>query len=89
MTEDFRTRFDPTRRPGDPGAGAAPVEAEEADGLTGPPTEAYSLVSADRRQKMMVVFRFKTGNAVALAYGYLVSVEYDPSLAIQMDFSGY
>ena len=37
----------------------------------------------------MLELRFKSGNATALAYSYLVSANYNPSLAIRMDFSGY
>ena len=52
-------------------------------------SEAFSLISSQRQQKLMVEFRFKTGNARALAYSYLVGIEFDPSTGIKMDFSGY
>jgi len=52
-------------------------------------TDAYSLVSSQRQQKLMLELRFKTGNARALAYSYLVGIDFDPSAEIKMDFSGY
>jgi hypothetical protein len=91
MADDFRSKFDPTRSradgspAADPPAPASDEAAEECDAGD----KAFSLVSADRRQKLMVEFRLKTGNAVALAYSYLVSVGLDPSQSIRMDFSGY
>jgi hypothetical protein len=53
------------------------------------PNPAFSLVSADRQQKTMLEFCFVDGNAVALAYAYLVGIQFNPSMEIQMDFSGY
>jgi hypothetical protein len=50
---------------------------------------AYSILSADRQRKVMVEFRRKNGNAKALAYSYLVALDFDPSEGIAMDFSGY
>jgi hypothetical protein len=91
VSEEFRSKFDPTRRRGDGDVAAAlsasPVADDEED--ADPGDKAFSLLSADRRHKLMLEFRFKTGNAVALAYSYLVSVHLDPSKAIRMDFSGY
>lgn len=51
--------------------------------------DPYSIRSADRQQKVMLELRFKNGNAKALAYSYLVSIDFDPSKGIRMDFSGY
>lgn len=80
--------FDPLRRAGEePEEPAAPPAVEDEE--TEASEQAYSTVSADRRQKLMLELRFQTGNALALAYSYLVSVEVDPSAAIVMDFSGY
>ena len=50
---------------------------------------AFSILSADRQRKVMVEFRWKHGNAKALAYSYLVALDFDPSEGIAMDFSGY
>jgi hypothetical protein len=50
---------------------------------------SYSTLSADRQQKVMLELRFKTGNAKALAYSYLVGIDFDPSEGIMLDFSGY
>jgi hypothetical protein len=58
------------------------VEAEEAK-------PSYSTLSADRMQKVMLELRYKTGNAKALAYSYLVGIDFDPSEGIVLDFSGH
>ncbi len=58
------------------------LEAEEE----GP---SYSTLSADRMQKVMLELRYKTGNAKALAYSYLVGIDFDPSEGIVLDFSGH
>lgn len=50
---------------------------------------AYSVSSADRRQKAMLEFRFLSGNAKALAYSYLIGIDFDPSAGIVLDFSQY
>jgi hypothetical protein len=50
---------------------------------------AFSILSADRQRKVMVEFRWKQGNAKALAYSYLVALDFDPSEGIAGDFSGY
>lgn len=90
MDEMFRTRFDPTRQQSGPGTSPVPdVGDGEANEEVQDHSQAFSLVSPDRRQKLMLELRFKTGNATALAYSYLVSVTLDPSQALVMDFSGY
>lgn len=89
MDEPFRPRFDPslpTTAAVTPTASAGDETTDEGPAGAHP---AYSMVSADRRQKLMLELRLKTGNATALAYSYLVSVTLDPSQAIVMDFSGY
>jgi hypothetical protein len=53
------------------------------------PSDAFSLVSADRHRKVMLELRMLDGNSKALAYSYLVAVDFDPSEGIRMDFSGY
>src|SRR5262245_26119416 len=68
--------------------GTAP-SAPAAAGGEGSSPEAFSVLSADRAQKVMCEFRLKTGNAVALAYSYLVKIEFDPSEVIDLDFSAH
>lgn len=89
----FSDRVDPAKRlaelrDGD-GGKAAPAAEEPLAVELDDDQEAYSVLSADRQHKLMVEFRFKTGNARAFAYSYLVSIEFDPSKEIRMDFSGY
>jgi hypothetical protein len=50
---------------------------------------AFSTLSADRQRKVMLELRYKTGNAKALAYCYLVGIDFNPSKEIVMDFSAY
>lgn len=89
--EGFRDKFDPGKRLTELRRGGEPADTtpsgESADDEGAP--EAFSLLSADRQQKVMLEFRFKDGNARALPYSYLVSLDFDPSNGIGMDFSGY
>jgi hypothetical protein len=89
----FSNRVDPSKRLAelrDAGAGKSATEVEEPLALElDDEQEAFSTLSADRQQKVMLELRFKDGNAKALAYSYLVSIDYDPSQGIRMDFSGY
>jgi hypothetical protein len=69
-----------------------PPAPENVDGLEIEPEEssgAFSVISADRQQKLMIDFRRLNGNRKALAYSYLVACDFDPSEAIKLDFSGY
>lgn len=86
---------DKYRRPGDAaarlaelreGKKPAELEAEIEDGEQ-EVSEAFSMRSADRQQKVMLELRFKTGDATALAYSYLARVDCDPSKEIVLDFS--
>jgi len=52
-------------------------------------SKAFSKISADRMQKLMLELRFLGGNAKAFAYSYLVSASLDLSEGIRLDFSGY
>ena len=67
------------------GASAATAEPSSEKALEGD-REAFSAVSADQTQKMMVVLRFKNGTAKAISYSYLFDIDIDPSNAIVMDF---
>lgn len=88
MTDDkFKGLVDKTRRQAVEGKDTVP-EAVGAEAEAGS-SEAYSVLSADRAQKTMCEFRLKTGNAVALAYSYLVKAEFNPSLGIELDFSAH
>ena len=71
---------------------AEPSAAEEADSVEfeqDDASAAFSIISADRQQKVMVDFQQVDGNAKALAYSYLVACEIDASAGIKLDFSGY
>jgi hypothetical protein len=89
----FSDRIDPGKRLAelrDGGSSKPAPEAEEpvAVELEEEP-DAFSVISADRQHKLMVEFRLKSNNARAFAYSYLVTIDFNPSDGIRMDFSGY
>ena len=55
-------------------------EAEEVS------EEAFSTLSADRQQKVMLEFRYKSGDAEALSYSYLTRAYFNPSKGIRLVF---
>lgn len=84
--EKFKGLVEKTRRAADTKDAApetGPV-AEEAEGK-----EAFSVLSADRMQKVMCEFRFKTGDSAALPYSYLVLATHNRSDGIELDFSAH
>lgn len=88
----FQDQVDTNRRLADLRGTAGKPAAAEGAGPHPPPQEddpAFSILSADRQQKVMLELRFKNGNAKALAYSYLVGMDFDPSKEIVMDFSAY
>jgi hypothetical protein len=87
MDDKFKGLVDKTRRQVADGRDTMPAaEGTEVEAVG---SESYSVLSADRAQKAMCEFRLKTGNAVALAYSYLVKIDFDPSAGIEMDFSAH
>jgi hypothetical protein len=88
-TNDPRTRLDQLRRRKEDGQEILTLDEEE-DELE--PAEddgrCYSIVSADRMRKLALELRYLTGDGKALAYSYLVSIDWSPSEGIKMDFSG-
>ena len=90
--EGFRERNDPAKRLADLRTGSdnvAQTDVEAGSSEVADENEAYSILSADRQQKVMLELRFKTGNSRAFAYSYLVSIDFNPSSGIVLDFSGY
>jgi len=93
MNEKHSSMIDSARRRAEQRHGHQDTAAQEAG--DGPPLEAegefpaFSILSADRQQKLMVDFRFLNGNAKALSYSYLVACDLNPSKGIELDFSGY
>ena len=59
----------------------------EAEKIADEGAASFSTRSADRHQKVMLELRFKTGDATALAYSYLVRADCNPSTGIVLDFS--
>ena len=86
--EKFTSLVEKTKRQAGEGKDAAPLTAADEPGDE-PGKDPFSVLSADRMQKVMCEFRLKTGNAVALAYSYLVKAEFDPSSGIDLDFSAH
>jgi hypothetical protein len=63
-------------------AGKKPLEpAENIDDV-----DTFSTMSADRQQKVMLELRFKTDDAEAFPYSYLVRARFNPSNGILLDF---
>jgi hypothetical protein len=70
-------------------AGKKPLESTEEAGLLDDEEsehKAFSTVSADRQQKIMLELRFKTDNAEAFPYSYLVRAKFNPTNGILLDF---
>lgn len=84
--EKFKGLVEKTRRAGD-AKDAAPDADTPAGEVEG--KEAFSVLSADRMQKVMCEFRFKTGDSAALPYSYLVLATYNRSAGIELDFSAH
>ena len=93
MSDPFASKVDAAKRLAELRKdGAEPVADEMEEGIVFEPEEekpAFSMVSADRMRKVMVVFRMLNGNAKALAYSFLVAIDLDPSGSILIDFTGY
>lgn len=69
----------------------AKVEAEhevvEAEEFSEAKDESYSTLSAARMQKVMLELRFKTQDAEAFPYSFLVRASFNKSKGILLDFS--
>jgi hypothetical protein len=93
MSDNYNSKVDAAKRLAElrqESAEPAATRAEEGIEFEGEEDKpAFSMVSADRQRKIMVEFRMLDGNAKALAYSYMVSIDFDPSKGIGMDFSGY
>src|ERR1700679_2545311 len=93
MNEPYSSKVDAARRLAELRKGRedpdAPEEAEELELEPVEENRAFSILSADRQHKLMVEFRLLGGNAKALAYSYLVAADFDPTVGIRLDFSGY
>jgi hypothetical protein len=87
--EKFPRPGDAAERLAELRSGKKPAEAaSEADLLDAEASEhkAFSTVSADRMQKIMLVLCFKNGNAAAKPYSYLAGIDFNPSKGIVLDF---
>jgi hypothetical protein len=63
-------------------SGRKPLEpAETIDDV-----DTFSTISADRQQKVMLELRFKTDDAEAFPYSYLVRAKFNRSEGILLDF---
>jgi hypothetical protein len=87
--EKFHKPGDAAERLAELRAGKKPAySASEPDLLDTIESEekAFSTVSADRMQKIMLVLWFKDGNAAAKPYSYMAGIDFDPSKEIILDF---
>jgi hypothetical protein len=70
-------------------SGKKPAESTEEAGLPNDEEskdKAFSMVSADRLQKVMLELRFKTDDADAFPYSYLTRARFNPSTGILLRF---
>jgi hypothetical protein len=82
-TSDAATRLSELRegkKPAESASDADSLDAEESK------DKAFSMVSADRLQKVMLELRLKTNDADAFPYSYLVRARFNPSTGIHLDF---
>jgi hypothetical protein len=87
--EKFRKPGDAATRLKELREGSKPLEPADEAGLVGAEEseqEAFSTVSADRQQKIMLVLWFIKGYAKAKAYSYLTDIDFDPSSGIVLTF---
>jgi len=68
------------KKPAETVSGVESLDAEEAE------HKAFSTISADRQQKVMLELRFKTDDAEAFPYSYLVWAKFNRSEGILLDF---
>jgi hypothetical protein len=68
------------KKPAESASEAELLEAEESE------EKAFSTVSADRMQKIMLVLWFKNGNAASKPYSYLAGIDFNPTTGIVLDF---
>jgi hypothetical protein len=87
--EKFHKPGDAAERLAELRSGKKPMEAaSEADLLDAKESEekAFSTVSADRMQKIMLVLWLQNGNAAAKPYSYMAGIDFNPSTGIVLDF---
>jgi hypothetical protein len=83
MSDDkFRKTSDAATRLAELREGKKPLEPTEEEG----DVEAFSTISADGQQKVMLELRFKTDDAEAFPYSYLVRAKFNRSEGILLDF---
>jgi len=83
MSDDkFRKTSDAATRLAELREGKKPIEPTEEEG----DVDAFSTISADRQQKVMLELRLKTDDAQAFPYSYLVRARFNPTNGILLDF---
>jgi hypothetical protein len=87
--EKFHKPGDAAERLSELRSGKKPAEsASETESLDAGESEGkgFSTISPDRQQKVMLELRFKTDDAEAFPYSYLVRARFNASKGILLDF---
>lgn len=68
--------------------GVPPARNDETPDELADDYGAFSILRGVRDRSLMLEFRLKNGNVVALGYGWLERIEFDPSEGITLTFTG-
>ena len=93
MNDSHKSQVESVRRLAESrrGLGEASPPEDEAEIVLEPEetAAAFSIISADRQQKVMLELRLLNGNVKGLPYSYLAGLDFDPTEGIQLDFTAY
>lgn len=83
MTDRILQKYTAGRGPDTGGEGDLPDDADASDDLG-----SFGWLRGTRDRAVMLELRKKTGNALAVSYGWLERVEFDPSEGITLHLGG-
>lgn len=83
MTDRILQKYTAGRGPDAGGEGEPPDDADASDDLG-----SFGWLRGTRDRAVMLELRKKTGNALAVSYGWLERVEFDPSEGITLHLGG-
>jgi hypothetical protein len=90
MSDDLGTRLADLRRgAASPAAAEEATEAEEVEELLPGGSVAFARLLSPRRPELMLELRRKSGDALALGYAYLVSIGFNRSGGLVLEFTGH
>ena len=93
MSDNYTSRVESIRRQAEARRGLGDMAlAEDEVELVLEPEEAsaaFSILSADRQQKLMLELRLLNGNVRGFPYSYLADIDFNPTEGIKLDFTAY